>query len=214
MSTSNKPRFVKYLGERVKEWKPTEDGVAVFPREASFEILYIRSHRLGWSLDYKWELSAVSTVFDEKSMNDSRRELYRQLTRMECELSWKGIFSRKPEFKARERALKYLPPLTLDNTLADHLNLTEKVIEAIRKSGVHELYVNTYFEVHRTMGLTESIKEYYRNPPKIAWVASAFKGPGGEIREQSIINKIFDALDVLSSELREFTLKLEQASRE
>lgn len=200
--------IVACLRDRLKDWRSAGEGVALFPKEASFDVMYVVRRRLSFflSFDYKWDFSTHILVFDEGDMDDDRRALYRRLKGMECELEWKGMILRRPRFKSYSKLRRMVPMAKPSAVLIELLNGNERLMKAISASKLDEIYVNTYYEAPGGVSPARGILEFYNNPSKVGWIIRATKGPGGEFRFKRTVNEIFNVFDILSKELRLFTL--------
>jgi len=204
LSAAGKDAVIRALAGRVKDCRRLGDKLLIVPKGASFDELYVWRHRLGFSADQNLEFLSMATIFDQNAMDQSRKELYRRLRFMECGLKRRG-FIPKLYFRALEIYHGELFLREHDATLMNCLNGNETLMESIRKSGLEELYAFLYFD--------PPIAKYYENPSKICWTVRATKGPMSALVFKKGANRVFDAIDLLSSQLKAFTVQLDHETR-
>ncbi len=197
----NVKRVIDVLSPRIKNWEKSGKFTVIYPKDASFEEMYVVRTRMGWSANAKWEFTATATVFDEEDMTEERKELYRRIACMDCRVEVRGLFRRKPHFSLWDKRSRLIPSVKPDRTLVDFLRSKADICKAMEECPTEEIVVGLY----SGQGSYE-IVDFYVNPTKIAWSTTATKGPtGSNVMLGNIAKKTFDLLDLLSYHLKVFT---------
>ncbi len=203
----NIKRVIEVLAPRIESWKETGRFTVIYPKDASFEEMYVVRTTMGWSANPKWEFTAIATVFDEDEMNEKRKELYRKISCMDCRVEVKGLLKRKPHFSLWDNRSRLIPSIVPDGTLIDFLKDNSDLCKTMAETPIEEIVIGLY----SGQSLYEA-PDYYLSPGKIAWSTTVTKGPtGGDVMLGNIAKKTFDLLDVLSHHLKEFATEMDNA---
>jgi len=203
----NVKRVIEVLAPRIESWKETGRFTVIYPKDASFEEMYVVRTRMGWSANPKWEFTAIATVFNEDEMNEKRKELYRKIACMDCRVEVKGLLKRKAHFSFWDNRSRLIPSIVPDETLMGFLKENSDLCKAMAETPIEEIVIGLY-----SGQVLYEAPDYYLNPGKIAWSTTATKGPtGGDVMLGNIAKKTFDLLDVLSYHLKEFAREMDNA---
>lgn len=200
----NIKRVIEVLAPRIESWKETGKFLVLYPKDASFEEMYVVRTRMGWSANPKWEFTAIATVFNEDEMTEKRKDLYRKIACMDCMVEVRGLLRRKPNFSLWDNRSRLIPSIRPDKTLIDFLKNNHQLCKAMTETPTEEIVIGLY----SGQSLYEA-PDFYLNPSKIAWSTTATKGPtGGDIMLGNVAKKTFDLLDLLSFHLKGFTKEM------
>lgn len=203
----NVKRVIDVLGPRIERWEKSGKFTVIYPKDASFEEMYVERTRMSWSANAKWEFTAIASVFDEEEMTEKRKDLYRRIACMDCRVEVRGLFRRRPHFSLWDARSRMIPSVKPDKTLAGFLKSNADICSAMAECSTEEIVIGLY----SGQGSYE-IVDFYMNPTKLAWSTTATKGPtGGNVMLGNVAKKTFDLLDLLSYHLKEFTKKMDKA---
>lgn len=203
----NVKRVIDVLGPRIERWEKSGKFTVIYPKDASFEEMYVARTRMSWSANAKWEFTAIASVFDEEEMTEERKDLYRRIACMDCRVEVRGLFRRRPHFSLWDTRSRMIPSVKPDKTLAGFLKSNADICSAMAESPTEEIVIGLY----SGQGSYE-IVDFYMDPTKLAWSTTATKGPtGGNVMLGNVAKKTFDLLDLLSYHLKEFTKRMDKA---
>jgi len=202
----NIKRIIEVLEPRIERWKEAGKFTVIYPKDASFEEMYVVRTRMGWSANPKWEFTAIATVFKEDEMTEKRKDLYRKIASMDIRVEVRGLIKRKPHFSLWDNRSRLIPSIRPNKTLIEFLKSNPDICKAMGEGPTEEIVIGLY----SGQSLYEA-PDFYLNPSKIAWSTTATKGPtGSDVMLGNIAKKTFDLLDLLSYHLREFTKEIDK----
>jgi hypothetical protein len=207
------PLTVRCLKDKIAEWDYAGSVIRILPKDASFDVLKVRTSRLMSTLFEIMEtFECVINVKSEGDMSEKGRKLYQRLKGMECELKQTGIF--------RKKCLFAFPPqpscVEMDNRLIKALTSDNELLNVIRGLNLEELAISLYyrapFDVYIKPSkekVLASMADYYQNPKEIAWVVTASKVMPRLANYRKTVTKIYNILDYISKRIREITKETE-----
>lgn len=175
------PDVVKVLSAFLTKWNPTIGGTLVYPKDTLFEEMLIKTVPVGLGFENATEFSCSVNVVPEEEMDEKKREIYRRLKGMECELEYEGTISKKPRFKPSEslsKLTRFVPSLLISNDLVNTLHNEGKLISLIRTVRPDELKFSLisvtqadFAEIATSSeGMLSSMARFYNEPKRIVWV--------------------------------------------
>jgi len=171
---------VRCLGSRVLDWEKVRGGgVLVHLKNSSLDkLIAVPGRAISFTGERaRWRFIGSKKIVDENEMDEEHQILYRQLKGLECELVWKGVVLRKPQFEvsrvllsARNRRILSSVPLT--DQLANELNRDTAIMNLIRKNRLESLYVGLIPPCENESNIA-SVCAFYEKPTKIEWIILA-----------------------------------------
>jgi len=203
----------KYFGEKpiipwileeersIKDWYFEGNALVIEPDKANFERL-VCTYRYSITSLYYWRICCVLEVVRQDQMGPDAEKLFRQLKRLECELTWKGILKKRPFFepyKALKLLVSRLPDIQPDTALAGRLGtddlLTRHLKSAKPDSMVFYLASTYQLSYEDEDEFMEDVVEFYRKPQGITWNVALYKGISRNPGVRGLVTNLYDALD-------------------
>jgi len=207
--------IVGSLESRIRDWRQTQDGVLLLPKEAFFNEALVRTYRsFGTLLERMVEFTALVTVVPREAMTAEAALLYRRMKGMECELSWSGLVKPTPHFVALQRPESwrtYMPKVRTDKRLLKALNSQGSLMDTIRKlkpAALDVALVSLHSGVMpdgrlRPDQLLQSMAEFYNEPTTVTWGVSLRTALPQLGRTKTTLNRCYELLDLISKTVRE-----------
>jgi len=208
------PDDVKALSKYVVEWKGTPNNCIIKVKDAPFTEIIIRRIPLPLGIERKTQYTCALEIVPESKMNKAQAVVYRELKRMECELSVKGLLKKTFYFipaKTHNEMKKRIKGYTVNPTLLQDLNQNQRLMKLIQEVMPDEMKI-LLASVDQSVTIREknffdAAAHFYENPSRITWIVTLtkFVTPGlkcGEIRV-----KMFKILKEVSEFLLNFTKK-------
>ncbi len=178
-----KKRFVKALGDLVREWKDLGGGgFTIKLNDELIPELHVMHVPVSFSLDVKTIMTAPITLIPKGEMNEKGRKIYQIMKGMECILEYEGFISKKPIFRVRpdlNSLNKYLGGcLSISSSLADRLNSDTKLLSLLKSVKPSDLKILLKsFDIPTFMpgdrvGMLMAEAEYYSDPSELTWIIS------------------------------------------
>jgi hypothetical protein len=169
------PFIVQYLGERVKSWKGNNTRLFIEPQNASFSFIECIAQELTLGFgELKWDISAVIPIVPKDEMDDRAKETFKRLKGMECQLKWKGLLKREPEFTLSPilfQQKKLLQDMELNPKLANRLGSRNDLKALLKIIKPEYLFFFLYLDFPEEGDYVfRIIHRYYRDPKELTWV--------------------------------------------
>jgi len=207
------PLIIRCLKDKIAEWDYVGGVIRVLPKEASFDVLTLRTSRPLAALFERMEtLECAVKIASEKDMNEKARKLYQRLKGMECEFTQTGVLQKKLLFTF----LPQPPNVKMDDRLIKMLSSDQDFLSMIRGVNPDELSISLYyrapFDVYTRPSkekVLAAMAEYYQNPKEIAWVITASKVIPRFANYGKVVIKIYKLLEYISQKVRRVTEEVE-----
>jgi len=213
------PFIIRYLDDKVKEWKNVRGALYIKIKESSFDelILYQRSMKtiVPFSYEYTWEFLTGLHLIKSDEMNEEYRRLYREMKSYECQFEWKSpLILKRFSFKEIDEPFnlsKILPQVKMREDLRTFLMSDKILMKFIKRAKPDKLYLLLDSGLNTTLediDIQERILNFYLNPKYITWRVSLIKGPVDEfLQTRRAIRRIYNVLERLNFLLKEFLIK-------
>jgi len=207
------PIIVRCLKDKIAEWHSVGGVIQVLPKNASFDVLNIRTSRpLAALFEYMETFECAVKITSEENMNERGIKLYQRLKGMECELTQTGVLRKNWLFKF----LPQPPDVKMDDRLIKALSSDHDFLSMIRGLKPDELSISLFyrapFDVYTSPSkekLFASMAEYYQNPKEIAWIITASKVIPRFATYGKVVIKIYNLLEYVSQRVRKVTEETE-----
>ncbi|MBO3801285.1 MAG: hypothetical protein QXS21_02020 [Thermoproteota archaeon] len=191
---SEKERMViSALRDKIKEWKDAGGLIIVKPTSANFKEMYFFRERIGISVDYVWNFVFLIQTFDDNK-GDVSKKLFEIFKETSITLELFSFPFKRVKFsingKNQEGNDKLLSFLKKEN-----------VMKLMKDSMTNEFEFKFY-------DLSNSTAYIKLDPLTICWLITAKKGPGDEWRFPAYLRKLFDTMNKISYELRNYIVSL------
>jgi len=210
------PPYVFSLEDKIKRWCDLGEKVEIIPKEADFDVLYVKKKHVPFSLSTKYSFLSTVTLVPKKKMTSELFQLYRRLKRMECILGWRGIIRRKPVFirhPSHTRLLPHIKDLIFDDKLAKTLNIDEKLIKILSNLKPNlEIILYSLPEGIRVSDQKELFSHmisYYEKPEEIKWVITLeLIFPPSLTGYDKIVRNIFTTHNIIARHIRKIVANI------
>ena len=215
MSEKEPPWVAKLLADRLIDIKPLGKVTQAIPKDAPFDILLIRQQR-EILLEPGWEFIAVVNLLEKVS--EEHYKLCRLMKRMECELSWKGVLRRKPEFielSGLTSLRKHIPELVFDERLVSILRRNDELSDLLQSLKPERMLIFFSLFPPVTLRLPEDFKlklmvESYESPRALTAFVVLNKLIWRGMSAKRQINEVYKILSLASMTVRELFTTLSQ----
>jgi|GEM_PF-6124115 hypothetical protein len=191
---SEKERMViNALKDKVEEWKDLGGLIVVKPISANFKEMYFFRERIGISIDYVWNFTFLIQTFEDNKKEDTSRKLFDMFKETSITLELLSFPLKRVKFNLTGKNQEG------NNKLLSFLK-EERIMKLIKESMTNEFEFRFYDP-------KEDTKYMKLDPFTICWLVTAKKGPGDEWRFSTYLKRLFEIMNEISYELKNYTIK-------
>lgn len=191
---SEKERMViNALKDKIKDWKDLGGLIVVKPINANFKEMYFFRERIGISIDYVWNFIFLIQTFENNEKKDTSKRLFDMFRETSITLELLSFPFKRVRLNLTGKNQEGSDRLR--SFLAE-----EKVVKLIKESMTNEFEFRFY-------DAKENMSYVKLDPLTICWLVTAKKGPGDEWRFSTYLRRLFDIMNEISYELKNYTIK-------